>query len=174
MKVAYKKEKTRKQWESEDEDSEIEVLPVKGRGRPKLLGEKLDKIVKKYVWSIQKHGDAVNSVMVLAGARGIVKYLERMQLREYGGHVELTTSWAKSLLKQMNFTKWKATTKLGMSTKAFEEVKKIFYKVWLMWWQWKTSHQSSFLTGTRLVFTWCQLHLGQWRKRDPNVSKWKA
>ena len=99
IKVAYKREKTQKQRESKDEDSEIEVLPVKGRGTPKLLGEKLDEIVKKYVLSLHERGGAVNSVIVLAGARGIVKCLERTRLREYGGHVEFTTSWAKSLLK---------------------------------------------------------------------------
>ena len=120
IKVACKKEKTRKWRESEDEDSAIEVLPVKGRDRPKLLGEKLYEIVKKYVLSLRERGGAVNSAIVLAGARGIVKCLERTRLREYGGHVELTTSWAKSLLKRMNFTKCKATTKLGMSTKFFE------------------------------------------------------
>ena len=70
--------------------------------------------------SFRERGDAVISVILLAGARGIVKCLERMWLREYRGHVELTTSWAKSLLKRMNFTKCKATTKLGMSTKFFE------------------------------------------------------
>ena len=89
--------------------------------------------MKKYVLNLRERGGAVNSAIMLAGVSGIVKCLERMRLREYvegmlicWGHVELTTSWVKSLLKQMNFTKCKATTKLGMSTKAFEEVKKNF------------------------------------------------
>ena len=52
---------------------------------PKLLGEKLDEIVNKYVLSLCERGGAVNTAIVLARARGIVKCLERLWLRECGG-----------------------------------------------------------------------------------------
>ena len=39
---------------------------------------------------------------------------------EYGGHAELNKSWARSLLKRINFTKRKGTTKSAMPLKEFE------------------------------------------------------
>ena len=50
--------------------------------------------------------------------------MDRTLLAEYGGHVTLTVSWAKSLLKRMHFTKLRGTTKSGLSPEAFQEVKR--------------------------------------------------
>ena len=52
--------------------------------------------------------------------------LDRTQLVEYGGDITLTTLWANSLLKRMNFTKRRATTKRGILPHVFLDVKKEF------------------------------------------------
>ena len=52
----------------------------------------------------------MNTAIVLASARGIVMTKDRSILAEYGGHVCLTTSWAKSLLIRMGMVYRKAST----------------------------------------------------------------
>ena len=81
----------------EEEDLTVEELPLKKRGRPLLLGKKLDEVVQQYIIKLREHGCPINTVIVLAIARGIVKSMERTQLAEYGGPTTLTTPWAKSL-----------------------------------------------------------------------------
>ena len=124
MKAAYKQEAARKR-ELEEEDEVVE-LPEKKRGRHVLLGERLDKCVQEYVLKVRERGCAVNSALVVAGARGIVESLDRSRLAEYGGHVTLTVSWARSVLKRLNFTKRRATTKCGIPPQVFQQVKTQF------------------------------------------------
>ena len=109
MKKAYimEREQNREKDESEDE---IMKLQAKKRGRHVLLGEKLDGFVQKYVLQVRERGGAINTAMVVAGAKGIIESLDKTRLVEYGGHVVLTRSWAKSLLKRMKFTRRRATT----------------------------------------------------------------
>ena len=110
----------------EEEDLTVEELPLKKRGRPLLLGKKLDEAVQQYIIKLREHGCPINTVIVLAIARGIVKSMERTRLAEYGGPTTLTTPWAKSLLKRMNFTKRRVSTKSTHPTDDLEEVKKTF------------------------------------------------
>ena len=125
MKAGYKQEVARKR-ELEEEDDEVLELPEKKRGRHVLLGERLDKCVQEYVLKVRERGCAVNSALVVAGARGIVESLDRSRLVEYGGYVTLTIPWARSLLKRMNFTKRRATTKCGIHPQVFQQVKTQF------------------------------------------------
>ena len=46
--------------------------------------------------------------------------------REFGGPATLTTAWAKSLLKRMNFTKRRGTTKAKLSVDEFNCTKALF------------------------------------------------
>ena len=110
----------------EEEDLTVEELPLKKRGTPLLLGKKLDEAVQQYILKLREHGCPINTVIVLAVARGIVKSMERTRLAEYGGPTTLTTPWAKSLLKRMNFTKRRVSTKSTHPTDDLEEVKKTF------------------------------------------------
>ena len=62
---------------------EITVLPQAKRGRPLLIGEKLDSAVKAYVRKIREAGGIVTSSIVAAVAPAMVrkddaKYLQRM------------------------------------------------------------------------------------------------
>ena len=75
------------------------------RGRPLLLRKKLDKVVQQYIIKLREHGCLINTVIVLAIARGIVKSMERTRLAEYGGPTTLTTPWAKSLLEDELYKK---------------------------------------------------------------------
>ena len=63
---------------------------------------------------------------MIAAATGIVKSIDKTLLVECGGHLSLTVSWAKSLLKRMKFTKHRGTTKTGISDKDFRMVKRQF------------------------------------------------
>ena len=52
--------------------------------------------------------------------------MDRTRLSEYGGPTMLTVPWAKSLLKRMNFTKRRVSTKSTDPAGDFEEVKRTF------------------------------------------------
>ena len=52
--------------------------------------------------------------------------MDRTRLSEYGGLTMLTVLWAKSLLKRMNFTKRRVSTKSTHPAGDFEEVKRAF------------------------------------------------
>ena len=125
IKTAYKEESARKR-ELEEEDDDVIELPEKKRGRRVLLGERLDEFVRRYVLQLRERGGAVNTMVVMAGAKGIVETLDRTRLVENGGDIDLTVTWAKSLLKRMNFTKRRATTKCGIPPQVFRDVKAEF------------------------------------------------
>jgi len=52
--------------------------------------------------------------------------LERTRLAKCGGPATLLILWAKSLLKRMNFTKRRITTKSNSPQDSFEDVKASF------------------------------------------------
>ena len=79
----------------------IEKFPSKKRGHPYLLGETLDTQVQHYLKHIREAGAVVNSAITIAVAEGIVKSHDSNMLECNGGHICLTKSWAKSLLKRM-------------------------------------------------------------------------
>ena len=97
------------------------------RGRPLLLGERLDTMVQKYLKKVREGGGVVTARVAIAAARAIILTQDRSQLIELGGHIELTQAWAYSLLCRMKFVKRKATTaKSKFSNANFAEVKKEF------------------------------------------------
>ena len=108
---------------------DIMELVSKKRGRPLTLGE-LDTKAQQYIRSLRSAGTPVNARIVLAAAEGIVKATDRNMLADYGGHIQLTLSWAYSLLKRMGFVKRKATTKckLTLTDEAFKKAKKSYLK----------------------------------------------
>ena len=108
------------------EDDTISELPVKKRGRPLLLGKKLDEAVQEYILKLRDHGCAINTTVVIAVARGLGTVLERTRLSKYGGPATLSIPWVKSLLKRMDFTQQRATTKSNPPQDDLEEVKYSF------------------------------------------------
>jgi len=119
-------EKRHEKRENGDDDMTNSELPVKKRGRPLLLGKRLDDAVQDYVSMLRDYGCPVNTTVVVAAARGVAKAIDRTRLAQYGGPATLTVDWAKSLLKRMNFTRRRATTKSSPQNDDLKEVKQDF------------------------------------------------
>ena len=65
--------------------SPVKELHTKRQGRPVILGEKLDLMVQKYIFAIRERGGSIDTSVVIAVAKGIVKSVQRSQLVQYGG-----------------------------------------------------------------------------------------
>ena len=91
-----------------------------------ILGEKLDDMVRCYITRIRESGRIVNTMIVKAGAHGILMSQEKSRLAEFGGPATLTTAWAKSLLKRMKFMQRRGTTKAKVLVKEFNQLKTSF------------------------------------------------
>jgi hypothetical protein len=72
-------------------------------------------------------GGAVSTVIVRAAARGISLNQDRSRLAEFGGPATLSKAWAVSLLKRMDFTKRRSTTKCSMLLKTLLRKRSSFY-----------------------------------------------
>ncbi len=83
---SYQSELERKRRHGKDE---IELLPIKKRGRSLLLGEDIDKRVQDYFKKVREGGGVVSARIVIAVARGLLLHSDRTKLVEFGGHVEL-------------------------------------------------------------------------------------
>lgn len=69
----------------------------------------------------------MSSSIAIAAARGILLKHDRTLLAEFGSHVQLSTSWVRSLLQGMNFIQRKATTSKSRHTSAdFIQLKTAF------------------------------------------------
>ena len=124
-KKAYIAERNAKRLR-EEEDLSVNELQPKKKGRSLLLGKKLDNAVQEYILKLRERGCPINTHLIIAAARGIAQAMDRTRLAEYGGSATLTTSWAKSLLKRMNFTKRRATTKYSHPADELEKEKEAF------------------------------------------------
>ena len=91
-----------------------------------LLGKKLNNALQEYILKLRERGCPVNTHLVIAATRGITQAMDRTRLVEYGGPATLSTSWAKSLLKRMNFTKRRASTKYSHPVDELEKEKEAF------------------------------------------------
>ena len=123
---AYKQKEALLTRKRKAQNKPLKLLPPKKRGKPLLLGEKIDMAVQQYIRNLRERGTAVTALVVQAAAEGILLALDSTRLAKNGGHVKLTNTWAKSLLSRMNFTKRKGSTKQKVTIKDFEVVKKQF------------------------------------------------
>ena len=108
IKKVYKEE-LRKRKRSDD-GRDLEVLPLKKRGRPLLLGDEVDLKVQLYLKKLREKGVPVSARIVMAAAHGIVMTYDKYMLEEFGGHVCLNKHWAHYILGRMNYVKRRATT----------------------------------------------------------------
>ena len=111
---------------TDNEDPQVVTLPKHSQGRPLLLGQELDKSVQIFIDSLRKTGGVVNTAIVVGAAHGIVSVHSPSLLREHGGHINLTKSWAKSLLKRMGYVKRKGSNAGKVTVTQFEELKEEF------------------------------------------------
>ena len=122
---AYLAEVSRKR-RADEADLSVDILPTKKRGRPLLLGDKMDTVVKKYIIKMREKGAPITTAVVIASARGLLTCMDRTRLQEFGGPATLTKAWAQSLLRRMNFSKRKGTTKSKDTVVNFERIKQDF------------------------------------------------
>jgi hypothetical protein len=88
-----------------------------------LLGNNLDAQVQGYVTALRENRGAVNSSIVMAAAEGIIKSHDSNLLKENGGHIVCSKSWAKSLINRMGLVKKRARTKAKVITSDFDVYK---------------------------------------------------
>ena len=100
----------------------VKTLPLKIQGRPLLLGVELDQAVQEYITSLRAIGGVVNTAIVMAAAKGIVSTRDASKLTSHGGHIEITSTWAKSLLSRMGYVKRKCSNAGKVSTPLFKNV----------------------------------------------------
>ena len=90
---------------------QINKFEEKKRGRPSILFEDVTRDIKRYITTMRDAGGVVNTRIVIAAATGILQRKDPSILHCNGGHIDLQKSWAKYLLKKMDFVKRRATTK---------------------------------------------------------------
>ena len=98
------------------DEGDVTSLPSKKRGRPIMLGKELDQKVQMYLHKVREGGGVVTARIAIAAARGIILAADRSMLAEFGGHINLTTQWAYSLLGRMHFVQRKSTTAKSRNT----------------------------------------------------------
>lgn len=76
--------------------------------------------------SLRAASGVVNTLVVMGAAKGIMSYRDISKLSSHGGHIEITKTWAKSLLQRMGFVKRKYSTSGKILLAWFDESKEIF------------------------------------------------
>ena len=104
----------------------VDKLEIKQKGRPLLLGTDLDAAVQEYIQSLRMAGGVVNTLVVMGAAEGIVAVRDVSKLVSHGGHIEITKTWARSLLIRMGFVKRKCSTSGKIPMLQLEELKEVF------------------------------------------------
>ena len=97
-------------------------------------------------------GGIVNTAVVVAAARAFLLEKNKSALVEYGGYINITPAYAKSLLKRMNFVKRKGSSAYKITPAEFEAVQRAFLA------QVKTKVTDSNIP-CNLVFNWDQTAL---------------
>ena len=105
------------------ESVKIDKLEEKKRGRPSILSDAVTTDIKRYITTLRDAGGVVNTRIVIAAATGILQRKDPSILRCNGGHIDLQKSWAKYLLKKMDFVKRRATTKHVTRCENFDTLK---------------------------------------------------
>lgn len=108
-----------------DHDEVLE-LPRNVRGRPTILGDKLETELIDYCQKVREEGGILNSTIVRAAAKGIISFRDKTLLQENGGYIELSSSWAKSFLHRHNYVKRKGTKCARHLPENFEELRTEF------------------------------------------------
>lgn len=91
-----------------------------------LLGKNLDDLVKELVENLRISGSVVNTTVVMAGAQGIILSWDAIKLQSYGRHINITKSWARSLLIRMGFVKRKCSNTGKVPVEMFQKLKEVF------------------------------------------------
>ena len=104
----------------------MSVLPQSKRGRPLLMPDKLEYQVRAYIRSVREAGGPVTTTIVMSTGRAIVNQHDPQLLAKNGGPLQLTATWAKSLLHRMSYVKRKGCSVKKLQVIDFEGVKQQF------------------------------------------------
>ena len=95
-------------------------------GRPLLLGDEIDRQVKEYLKYLREQGSAVNTVIAVVTAEGVVRSMDANLLACNGGGIHLTKAWARSLLNCMGMVKRRVSSKAKVDIENFVGIKEEF------------------------------------------------
>ena len=127
---AYKKElRSKRKLMVAGNDSElaaVTALPERKRGRPLLVGDKVDAEIRTIVKSMRDSGAVINTAIITGIAKGVLRKRDRTLLSENGGPIDPGKNWAKSLLYKMGFVKRRGNTKAKVTVDHFDEVRTQF------------------------------------------------
>ena len=101
----------------------IDTLPLKKRGRPLLLGSELDDQVKCYIKDARAAGTPIDTTVVMASGEAIVRKTDKNLLKDSGGPIDITKTWAKSLLSRLGFVKRKANSTAKVAPSYYQQLK---------------------------------------------------
>ena len=82
--------------------------------------------MRAYVAEIRQLGLVVNTIVLIAAAKGLVLHHDSNWLRGNGGDLELSTHWAKGWLRKLGFSKRRVMTKASLTPVDFKERKAQF------------------------------------------------
>ena len=82
------------------------VIVNKLRGRPCLLGDKIDPLVKNYLKARRYKGGVVNTTVAIATAKALIDQYPLLEK----GHLEFGRTWAQSLFRRLGFVRRMKTT----------------------------------------------------------------
>ena len=68
-----------------------------------MLGEQLDGKVQNKVQVLTQWWNTDGSSIVMAADEALIRAHDRTLLAKHGGHIQITESWAMSLLKRMGY-----------------------------------------------------------------------
>lgn len=102
----------RKRYEAQLKTAALrKVFPKKSlinkrRGRPRMLGDKLDDLVQRFLKATRYKRGIVNTTVAIATATALVNRYPLLEKDD----IILSRAWAQSLFRRMGFTKRRATT----------------------------------------------------------------
>ena len=101
------------------EEACIDALPSKKRGKPPLLGEKLDCHLQDKILAMRSRGTPIGTSVVIGIGTGILMKHKKATASSY----KLNKEWAKSVLRRMGYAKRKANSKCKVNPINFDEIK---------------------------------------------------
>ena len=101
-------------------------LANKPKGRSFLIGLENDQKVQQLVKGIREAGGVINRNIVLSLGFGVLSASDRSVLKKYGGPIDLTRTWAESIMQRMGYVRRKGTKAARKLPQNFDEQKADF------------------------------------------------
>ena len=115
-----------KNWRFEARGVVIDTLPLKKRERSLLIGSELDDQVKCYIKDAIAVKTPIDTTVVMASGKAIV-WRKQIRIKNFlkdnGGPIDITKTWAKSLLSRLGFVRRKANSTAKVEPSHYEQLK---------------------------------------------------